>query len=512
MKTLLALASRSISAAFIALLLALPGWAQQSVPQQPAAPQQPQPAQQSQSIEPAPPSDQATAERRISPQEAQELLRSVDEILQFVSKDTGLAIKHPVKRKLASREEVRNYIEDRMKDDEDRRRLERSEVVLKKFGLLPREFNLKVFLVDLLKEQVAGFYNTKDKTVYLLDWVEPEAQKPVLAHELTHALQDQNFNLEKWVKAAKGGKPGSAEALMEDERIAARQAVSEGQAMVSLINYMLAPTGQSLLTSPMIADAMIAGMAQSGQTPLYTRAPMFLRELLIFPYQYGLKFERDLLVAKGTQGAFRGAFEKPPSQSRQVMQPTTYLQNESLPEMPVPPFEEVVGKSYQNYDLSVLGQFDVWLLSKQYAGQSSAEAIAPKWRGGYYYAAVKPGTPKPANGTARIADSALAIAYASTWADADAAEQFAAIYANYIPKRYPQARELGTQPKSKVGTFPTGAAEVNVSIAERLGGNRLWATEQGPVSVEVSANQVLVLEGFDEATAAKLRAATLGSH
>lgn len=486
-----------------------------STAQQPKVPESPNaPLQSQQKLEPPVTSQQSAAQdvdRRMSPAEAQELLQSVDEILQFVSKDTGLPIKRPVKRKLASREEVQAYIEDRMKDDEDRRRLERSEVVLKKFGLLPRDFDLRAFLVKLLKEQVAGFYNTKDKTVYLLDWVEPEAQKPVLAHELTHALQDQNFGLEKWTRAAKGGKAGSPEALMEDERIAARQAVSEGQAMVSLIDYMLAPTQQSLLTSPMIADAMIAGMAQSGQTPLYTKAPMFLRELLVFPYQYGLKFERDVLVARGIQGAFRGTFEKPPSDSREVMQPSTYLTGEKLPEMPVPAFEDAAGKNYQKYDLSVMGQFDVWLLAKQYAGQSNADAIAPKWRGGYYYAAVKPGTPKPANGTAAVAESAVAVAYASAWLNADAAEQFAALYASSISNRYAGAKEEGAAPKSKIGTFKPGTKEVTIDIGERLNGRHTWSTTEGTVFIDVRGNTVLVIEGFDAEAAERLRTAVFGN-
>ena len=52
----------------------------------------------------------------------------------------------------------------------------------------------------MMREQVAGYYNVKDQTVYLLDWIEPAAQRAILAHELTHALQDQNFLLEKWNK------------------------------------------------------------------------------------------------------------------------------------------------------------------------------------------------------------------------------------------------------------------------------------------------------------------------
>src|SRR5450755_5196835 len=89
-----------------------------------------------------------------------------------------------------------------MKDDKDAKRLERSSAVLKKFGLLPRNFDLPNFLVAMLREQVAGYYDPKTKTVNLLNWLDVEQQKPVLAHELTHALQDQSFDIEKWMKEA----------------------------------------------------------------------------------------------------------------------------------------------------------------------------------------------------------------------------------------------------------------------------------------------------------------------
>ena len=138
------------------------------------------------------PSPSADAQK-ISPQQAEELFRSVDDILHFSSQDTGLPIKHEVKRKLVNRDQVESFVMKHTTEDEDAKRLRRSELVLKKFGLLPRDFDLSKFLVALLKEQVAGFYDPKTKTVNLLDWVTPEQQKPVLAHELTHALQDQSF-------------------------------------------------------------------------------------------------------------------------------------------------------------------------------------------------------------------------------------------------------------------------------------------------------------------------------
>ena len=104
-------------------------------------------------------------ETRISPQEADELFRSVDEILKFCSKETGLPIKHSVNRKLTSRDEVEEFLRKSMADDKDAKRFRRSELVLKKFGLLPRDFEMQKFLIALLREQVAGYYDPAKRSM-----------------------------------------------------------------------------------------------------------------------------------------------------------------------------------------------------------------------------------------------------------------------------------------------------------------------------------------------------------
>src|SRR5205814_1956313 len=142
----------------------------------------------------------AKPETKITPAQAEQLFHDVDTILDFARNDTSLPKKRDVKRRLVSREEVVSYLKKNMAEDKDVQRLRRTELVLKKFGLLPKDFDLQTFLVSLLEEQVAGYYDANTKTVNLLDWVLPELQRPVLAHELTHALQDQNFGLDKWLK------------------------------------------------------------------------------------------------------------------------------------------------------------------------------------------------------------------------------------------------------------------------------------------------------------------------
>src|SRR5438067_5657460 len=86
----------------------------------------------------------------LTKEQANELFRSVDEILNFVSSDTKLPIQHSVKRKLVTRDEVNKYLRDKFNEDEGAKRLARSEIVLKKFGLLDRDFQLRPFMISLL--------------------------------------------------------------------------------------------------------------------------------------------------------------------------------------------------------------------------------------------------------------------------------------------------------------------------------------------------------------------------
>jgi len=427
------------------------------------------------------------AEQKISPKEAEELFRSVDEILQFASKDTSLPIKQPVKRTLTSRDQVVAYITKHMSEDEDAQRLRRSELVLKKFGLLPRDFDLQTFLLALLREQVAGYYDPKTKTVNLLDWVDVEQQRPVLAHELTHALQDQSFGLEKWMKAgagdlAKNGQDPTQSDIENDETAAARQAVVEGQAMVVLIDYMLEPTGQSLKDSPQIVEAlkqgMLVGTADSIQ---FHNAPLYLKEALTFPYRFGIDFVADVMAKSGKEKAFAGVFANPPRTTREIMEPKTYLSGERLEAMPLPNFQQIF-KSYDLFDSGAVGEFDVAVLIDQYAGSKTSHDLYPHWRGGYYYAA------RPKSN----ADGTLGLLYVSRWSSPEKAGEFAAIYARSLEKRYRRAHENG---ENRVK---------DLDILETLTGRHTWATEDGPVVIDVQGDTVMVTESLDQDVTKKL--------
>ena len=423
---------------------------------------------------------------QISPAQAEELFKSVDEILAFASRDTKLPIKNEVKRRLVDRNEVQNFVEKGMKDDKDTQRLERSEAVLKKFGLLPRDFDLKTFLVVMLKEQVAGYYDPKTRTVNMLNWVEADAQKPVLAHELTHALQDQSFGLEKWLRAtedpAHAGTPTPADISVDEEQ-AARQAVVEGQAMVTLLDYTLQPTGKTMLETPEIVEMMKQGMlVGADDSPSFRSAPVFLKEMLTFPYRYGIDFAVALLQSGGKELAFAGALKDPPRTTREVMEPQSYLSHEKLEPLKLLNFDKDFA-GYERFDIGAMGEFDVNILVEQFVGADRAAEMYPHWRGGYYFA----GRPKGDK------SGPLGLLYVSRWSSADSAAAFAAIYARSLAQRYKKAQALGGDGKV-VGDAPP------VDAFRTLRGRHAWMTDEGTVVIDVRGDTILISESLDDAT------------
>ncbi len=447
------------------------------------------------------PADQTPADQevKITPRQAEELFHSVDEILQYDSQQTGLQIRRQVKRKLTSRDEVVSYLTKHV-DDEDTKRLRRSELVLKKFGLLPRDFNLETFLVSLLREEVAGYYDPKTRTVNLLDWVPMEEQEPVMAHELTHALQDQAVNLQKWMK--KGDKdlgeikkdPTPTD-IENDEIDDAREAVIEGQAQAMMFQYAIAPTGKTLADAPALVQSMEEeSMTGTPSTKVFNSAPIFMKESLTFPYTYGMEFIIKLLQKGGKEKAFAGVLQNPPHTTRQIMEPETYLSAEKIDPMPVPDFKHDF-KDYDKFDIGAMGEFDVAILVEQYVDKASADRIHPNWRGGYYYAA-RPKTDSKAP---------LALLYVSRWANADAAAEFAAIYAESLQKRYKKA-DAAADSVSNPQPMPDDKSKI-----ASLKGRHTWTTEEGTVVISSQNDTVFISESIDATTSATVEREVLGN-
>ncbi len=426
---------------------------------------------------------------RMTPEQAKELFASVDTIMQFASADSKLPIKSKVKRRLTTRDAVEKYLQDKMKDDKDARRMERSEIVLKKFGMLDEDFHLQPFLVSLLKEQIAGYYDSKTKTVNMLDWIAPDAQKPVLAHELTHALQDQHVNLDKWEDQSSDDLSHNVAEdnrhISTDEQDTAREAVVEGQAMAVLVDYELKPAGRTILSNPDAVKKMADEQGSDASSPVLSRAPLVLQESLLFPYREGLKFEVDMLQDKGAPGAFAGVLDRPPATSYEIMNPHAYEREAKVPLLTMPDVHGLLDADYAPYDVGVMGQLDVRMLAELFGGQQMAALITPAWDGGIYYVVQKKSAPD------KNATSSIALLYLSQWKSPEAAAAFAKMYAGELGQQY--------------------SGVVRDTDAETDPSEQIYKTNEGPVVISTQENLVFVSESFDLSLARKLQFLMVGA-
>jgi hypothetical protein len=431
-----------------------------------------------------------TNEVKMTDADTKKLFESVDRIFAFAAEDTGMPKHAAVKRRLVSKADVEKYATGQMAKEEFTKRFAQEELSLKKLGFIPRDFNLKEFLVKSTGQEIAAYYDDETKTISMLNWVPPDRQEPILAHELTHALQDQNYDLAKWMKAGTKAAESDAKDATDDSALA-RKAVVEGQAMVVYVDYLLKPVGRSLEDTPGLIYQMEEPAVKAAvDSQLMHDAPMILREAGTFAYQGGLIFEGELLHKGGKKMAFAGAFAHPPQNTHEVLQPETYLRGEKLATVRIPDMQAVLSSQYDVYDSGGIGELDVRALLKQYGGRKIADELSSEWQGGAYVT-YRRKDKVVADVSAGTGD--LALLYASRWKTPQAAERFAHFYADAVSQRYRSATAQTVQACSGT-SCPVSMAQIT--------------TEEGPVIVEHwEDNSVIVSESFDTATAAKLHTA-----
>jgi len=344
-------------------------------------------------------------------------------------------------------------------------------------------------MLALLKEQIAGYYDSKTKTVYLLDWIDPETQKPVLAHELTHALQDQHTDLEKWTDQTPADPSHNVnednDHLAKDEIDTARTAALEGQAMAVFVDYSLKPTGRSLVKNPELLEQLENDMQGSDDSPVLARAPLLLSESLLFPYKDGLSFEQDVWMDKGRQAAFSGVLDRPPSSSWEVINPRNYEQAKQSPVLVLPDIHPMLDKLYKPYDIGQVGQLDLRMMAQIFGGESAAQQLTPAWDGGLYWAGQSVGAKTSAE---QASTSSVALLYLSAWKNTMSAHAFARMYADELGRKYSGVK------------LDTASKKASSGSADEV----VYTTNEGPVLIAVRDKFVFVSESFDLSLAHKL--------
>src|SRR2546422_5743751 len=310
-----------------------------------------------------------------------DFIAAADEVLGQMNQITGLKLITPLKKSLRSREEIRAFVIKQMNEEKNAAKRYADARSAEALGLIPKGFDLDPFMLNVLTEQVEGLYDPKTREFYIADWSPISDQRMVMAHELTHALEDQHFQIETWLKAARPN---------EDAELA-RDAVLEGSAMAAMVDYLMLGTGRSLKDVPEFDPGMLIG--DLGSTPTLQKAPPFLKDALIFPYLGGLTFSAAVMKNTGW-AALPGLFEKPPVSTQQILHPALYRSGKTPSSVTLPPLEKLLGDNWSKLDENILGEFGWKEVLKQFLDSDRAKTLAAAWDGDRYIVFVQKQTKK----------------------------------------------------------------------------------------------------------------------
>jgi len=371
------------------------------------------------------------------------LVAATNEVLEETSQLRELSILRPVQSSAQSRAEIERMIVANLDRDTTAADMHASEVTLKRLGLAPPNFSLRPLIVRLLTEQVAGYYDPKEQQFHLADWIDVDGQKPVMAHELTHALQDQHFDLRRFEQWPKGD---------SDAELAAH-ALIEGDATLAMTLYVAQNPARALtfLRSFMAADTSSQELE---------KAPRALRETLLFPYQEGLIWTRALYQNGGWATVSR-AFKTLPQSTEQILHPPKYFIHEAPVKVSLADLHLSLGRGWRRIDSDVNGEWSFYLILDEFLKSATAsKQAAAGWAGDRY-------------ATYENAGGDNLYVSLSAWDTPKDAREFFEAYAKRLKMRYADARVTSERP---------------VAWAAR--------TSEGNVTVEIRGNRVLVLEGI----------------
>jgi len=319
-------------------------------------------------VEPETPVEEGT----LSP----EIIDQMDQIQEEVQNNRGLNQKTNLERALMTTAELEDVvINDFFKDytDEDARE---DSKVLGTLGLLEPGFDLHQFYLDLYSEQIAGYYDQETKEMYVIAGETfGGMERMTYAHEFTHVLQDQNYDLEN------GMKLNDETCEADTEYCAAVTALIEGDATMSETQWFI-----QFSTNQDKKDLM--SFQESYSSPVYDSAPAFMKEDFLFPYDQGYSFVETIYNEGGWQ-AVDDAYANPPVSTEQILHPEKYP-TDSPVKVEMPDFKSMLGDGWTELDNNVMGEWYTYLILAKGSSdrfrmdEDTAKTAAAGWGGDTY--------------------------------------------------------------------------------------------------------------------------------
>src|SRR5258705_1487722 len=308
------------------------------------------------------------ATARAEPTALDKLLARTDVVAKEVAKVRGLPLKKPIPNEVVDKDELRKRLLAMAQEEKTKAETKAEGIALARWGMIPYATDYETLLVDPRTEQIAGYYDpdTKKLTISRSAGDDPAWAEMVLAHELDHGLQDQSFDLKKFETLPDA----------EGDASAARRALVEGDGIALMLEVVLARNGVPVpWSNPQVTDAIEKAMAVPGNGDSLDKAPLAIREAMIFPYRSGFTFVAALR-RRQPWSAVDAAFARPPKSTEQIIHPERYLADDQ----PVPVAIDAP-PSLRGYTLAhttVWGElgFSLFLRSHAVAPAPAAEAAA----------------------------------------------------------------------------------------------------------------------------------------
>jgi hypothetical protein len=330
----------------------------------------------------------------------------VHRMMPVVAQATGLPFKREPLVLRRSRVQVRDYVIHKFDEDLPPAELAGLQSALRLFGLIPDSLELRPTMIDLLTEQIAGYYDPDSNALYIPADIEPFQLRIVVSHELVHALQDQYVRLDSII-----------EQRHANDRRSAAQAVLEGQATVAQIPVLMPEQKPDTFPLGWFWKQREAMAAQQAQMKEFARAPLWLREGLVFPYLGGA----DFIVWFRHKYYGRSVLAAMPKSTEQILHPERYAAHDEPTDVVFASGEPDTVQWEDN-----LGEFETRLLFEQLLGsETEAATLATGWDGDRYQV---------------LGPKSDALVWYSVWDDAPAAARFAAGLQRACQKRWSDGR------------------------------------------------------------------------
>lgn len=335
----------------------------------------------------------ACRERAQAVQSEAELKDMVRRMMPLVGQAAGLPFKHEPTVLRRSRAQVRDYVIHKFDEDLPPADLTGLESSLRLFGLIPDSLQLRSTMIDLLTEQIAGYYDPDSNALYIPADIEPFQLRIVVSHELVHALQDQYVKLDSIITQRR-----------RNDRRSAAQAILEGQATVAQIPVLMPEQKPDTFPLGWFWKQREVMAQQQARMQEFSRAPLWLREGLLFPYLGGADF-----IVWYRRKYFDESILDPrrmPTSTEQILHPDRYAAKDEPTDL-IFTGARVDTVRYEDN----LGEFETRLLLEQHlSNEVEAAQLTDGWDGDRYQV---------------LGPKADVLVWYSVWDDAAASTRFA---------------------------------------------------------------------------------------